>query len=286
TFVELGIVKKFLQDAKRSKHQIDDIVLVGGSSRIPKVQDLLTQFFDKKELCKIINPDEAIAYGVALQEATLNDEDVPFILTDVTTSSLEILVNGGIMKVVIPRNTPIPIRLETYVTTRDNDQTTILFQVYEGERPLTVHNNLLGEFELEGIQLTRHGMPKIKVCFQVSAEGILKSFAQDKQTGTCNEITITNDGGRLKEVEIKRMIGDAQRFLKEDEQMKNKKMAKNNLDCYIYDTKIRMTDAKSKGTVKHSNAEDIIKILNEVEEWLDDSEQAEVGELEIQLEQL
>ncbi|KAH9299380.1 hypothetical protein KI387_031062 [Taxus chinensis] len=282
----MEIVKKCLQDADMSKPQIDDIVLVGGSSRIPKVQELLRQFFDRKELCKTVNPDEAVAYGAAVQAAALNDEDVPFMLTDVTPLSLGILVNDDIMKVVVPRNTPIPTRRETSVTTGYDDQTTIVFQVYEGERPLSVHNNLLGEFELKGIQPARRGVPKIEVCFQVSAEGILKVFAQDKQTGTCNEITITNDGGRLNKAEIKRMLGDAQRFLKEDVQMKKKKMAKNNLDSYIYNTKSRVTDAKSKGTVKHSDAEDIIKILNEVEEWLDDSEQAEVGELENQLEQL
>ncbi|XP_057815808.2 heat shock cognate 70 kDa protein [Cryptomeria japonica] len=276
----MQLVKQCMEDSKMSKDQINDIILVGGSSRIPKVQELLSQYFEDKELCKNVNPDEAVAYGAALQAAALNKENINLVLVDVTPLSLGIDVNHGVMKAIVPRNTPIPTLKETCVTTRLDNQTTVIFPIYEGERPLTAQNNLLGQFVLDGIQPARCGVPKIRVCFEVDEEGILTASAQDKRTGINNQLTVTNERERLSKEEMDKMVADADVFRKEDEEMVKKHIAKNTLECYVGNMKSRVTEAKCKGTVETRVAADMSEALNTVEEWLDENDYATVEEFQ------
>ncbi|XP_057846098.1 heat shock cognate 70 kDa protein isoform X1 [Cryptomeria japonica] len=282
----MQVVKQCLEDSKLSKHQINDIVLVGGSSRIPKVQELVSQFFEGKELCKSVNPDEAVAYGAALQAAVLNKENIHLVLMDVTPLSLGISVDDGIMKVVVPRNTPIPTLKESSVTTRFDNQTSVSFPIYEGERTLDAHNNLLGEFVLDGIPPARCGVPKIRVFFKVDEEGILTASAKDVGTGRNNQITVTNERERLCKEEIDRMVADAHIFHKEDEEMAKKHLAKNTLECYICNMKSRLMEAKNRGTMQIRVADDISGALNIVEEWLDENDNAAIEKFKAKLNEL
>ncbi|XP_057436304.1 heat shock cognate 70 kDa protein-like [Lotus japonicus] len=232
-------VDKCLNDAKMDKSSVHDVVLVGGSSRIPKVQELLQDFFKGKDLCKSINPDEAVAYGAAVQAALLSGgiKNVPnLVLSDVTPLSLGILVQVDIMSVVIPRNTTTPVKkTEGYTTDRDN-LSRVLIEVYEGERARASDNSLLGSFVLSGIPPTPRGHP-LDVCFAIDENGILSVSAKEKTNGSKNEITITNDKGRLSTEEIKRLIQEAQRFQAEDKKFLRKANAMNSLDDYIYKMK-------------------------------------------------
>ena len=182
----MRIVIKCLEDARMSKELIDEVVLVGRSTHIPKVQGFLQEFFNGKKLCKSINPDEAVAYGAALQAAALRNEGICFILMDVMPLSLGISVNKGVMSVVFPRHTPIPTRREEFYTTALDNQTTVPFQVYEGERAMTANNNLLGECYLTGIPAARCGVPQLQVVFEVDSDGILKVSAWDKGSEVIN----------------------------------------------------------------------------------------------------
>ncbi|GLJ09711.1 hypothetical protein SUGI_0114590 [Cryptomeria japonica] len=222
----MKIMKKCLEDAQLNKGQIDDIVLVGGSSRIKKVQDMVGDFFDGKELCRAVNPDEAVAYGAALEAAVLNKDNVHIVLVDVTPLSLGVNLENGAMEVVIPRNTPLPARMETFITTEYDNQISVSFPVHEGERTLAADNNLLGEFELTGIPPARFGVPNIEVCFEVDADGILKASAHEERSGARKEIIITSEGARLSIQEIERMIADAEKFRKDDEEAKEKQVSK------------------------------------------------------------
>ncbi|KAL4323029.1 hypothetical protein AHAS_Ahas14G0269600 [Arachis hypogaea] len=232
----IDTVNKCLTDADMDKNCVDDVVLVGGSSRIPKVQQLLQEFFEGKDQCRSINPDEAVAFGAAVQAALLSEgfKNLPnLVLHDVTPLSLGISIKGDLMDVVIPRNTTIPVKKKQGYFTSEDNQTFIKFEVFEGERTRATNNNLLGWFNLSGIPEGPKGHG-VMVTFDVDADGILNVTAEDEATGNSNEITISNDTGRLSRMEIARLIQEARDYEAEDKKFLEKARARNDLDDYVY----------------------------------------------------